>query len=271
MKALINGVTMAYDEEGRGPVVVLIHGFPLNRRMWRPQVTALAGAGYRVITPDLRGFSESDAPDGPYSIDLFADDMVGLLDHLGIERAIVGGMSMGGYVLLNLLERYPQRVSAACFIFTRSNADDGAGKARRLALAQDVAIFGSQVVADAFTTLLFAEETAAKKPELVSEVYGWMTGTDPRGLAGGLLAMRDRKDYTQLLGQFTLPALVIGAEQDLAVPPDSIRVLEAGLPNAKSCLIPRAGHMANLERPEAFNACLLEFLKGCFTPGQTAP
>ncbi|KAF0218840.1 MAG: alpha/beta hydrolase fold [Geobacteraceae bacterium] len=271
MKALINGVTMAYDEAGSGPAVVLIHGFPLNRNMWRPQAAALSEAGYQVITPDLRGFGESEVPDGPYSVDLYSDDVAGLLDHLGIERAIVGGMSMGGYVLLNLLERYPQRVSAACFITTRSNADDEAGKARRLALAKDVTASGPQVVADLFKTLLFAEETAAIKPELVSEIYGWMMDTDSRGLAGGLLAMRERKDYTQLLGHFTLPALVIGAEHDLAVPLESVRVLEAGLPDSKTCIIPHAGHMANMEQPETFNACLLKFLQGCSTRDRTAP
>jgi pimeloyl-ACP methyl ester carboxylesterase len=262
VKAFINGITMAYDETGKGPAVVLIHGFPLNRRMWRPQVAALSAAGYQVITPDLRGFGESEAPDGPYSIDLYADDVAGLLDHLGIERAVVGGMSMGGYVLLNMLERYPQKISAACFIVTRSNADDEAGKAKRLALAKDVAALGPQVVADVFKSLLFAQDTAALRPELVSEIYGWMIDADSRGLAGGLLAMRERKDYTQLLGRFRLPSLVIGAEQDLAVPPESIKVLEDGLPDCKTCVIPQAGHMANMEQPEAFNACLLEFLQG---------
>ncbi len=132
MKALINGITIGYDDNGSGPAVCLIHGFPLDRRMWRPQVMTLASAGYRVITPDLRGFGESDATEGPYTMDLYADDLVKLLDHLGIGRAVVGGMSMGGYVLLNLLERHPDRLAAACFIVTRSGADDEAGKERRL-------------------------------------------------------------------------------------------------------------------------------------------
>src|SRR5574340_545815 len=111
MQALINGINLAYDDSGTGIPVLLIHGFPLSRRMWHPQRMTLTAAGYRVITPDLRGFGESDAPDGPYSMELFADDLAALLDHLGIERTVVGGMSMGGYVLLNLLERYPERLS----------------------------------------------------------------------------------------------------------------------------------------------------------------
>ena len=261
MRAVINGITMAYDDNGSGPVLLLIHGFPLCRRMWHPQIKALVNAGFRVITPDLRGFGESDTPEGPYSMELFADDMVELLDHLGIEKAAVGGMSMGGYILFNLLERYAERVSGACFITTRANADDEAGRERRLALARDVLKFGPQVVADAFEKLLFAEESLVERPKLVGEVYGWMTANDSRGIAGGLLAMRERKDYTPLLGSFNVPALAIGADGDKAAPPDNARTIAAGIPGCRLAIIPYAGHMANLENPGAFNAALLEFLR----------
>ena len=261
MNDLLNGFRMAYDDNGRGPAVLLIHGFPLNRRMWRPQAEALAAAGYRVITPDLRGFGESDVPANGYSMELFADDMVALLDHLGIERAVVGGMSMGGYVLLNMLERYRERIAAACFIVTRSGADDEAGKAKRLAMARDATTIGTQVVADIFAGLLFAGETAQKRPETVTEVAGWMRAADPSGVAGALLAMAGRKDSTPLLGKLPIPALVIGAEEDRAMPLENVRIFTEALPQSSSCIIPGAGHMVNMEQTEAFNACLLEFLK----------
>jgi 3-oxoadipate enol-lactonase len=261
MKATINGIKLAYDDNGAGPPIILLHGFPLNRRMWRYQERALVAAGYRLITPDLRGFGESDAPEGPYTMSAFADDAVGLMDHLAIRRAVVGGMSMGGYVLLNLLERYPERVTAACFITTRCGADDEAGKARRLAQAEEVAKTGSFAIVEAFRSVLFATETIRTKPELISEVYSWMEATEPNGLAGALLAMRERKDYSHILGSFRLPALVIGAEQDRAVPLNTINEFVAGLPNGTSCLIPDAGHMVNMEQPETFNSCLLDFLR----------
>jgi 3-oxoadipate enol-lactonase len=260
MRTVINGITMAYDDNGSGPPILLIHGFPLCRKMWHPQIKALVSAGFRVITPDLRGFGESEAPEGPYSIDLFADDMVELLDHLGIGAAVVGGMSMGGYILFNLLERYRSRVRGACFITTRANADDGAAKERRLALARKVKEFGPQVVAEAFEQLLFAEESLVERPKLVMEVYGWMIANDSRGIAGGLLAMRERRDYTSLLPGFILPALAIGAEGDKAAPPDNARTIAAGIPGCRLAIIPDAGHLANLENPGAFNAALLEFL-----------
>jgi len=262
MKEFLNGTHLVYDDIGSGPAVILLHGFPLCRQMWRPQVEALATAGYRVITPDLRGFGESEAPDGPHTMSIFADDVACLLVHLGIERVVVGGMSMGGYVLLNLVERYPHRVTAAMFLVTRAAADDEPARMRRSSLAAEVAAGRPQTVTDAFEGILFAGSTPAVRPELVAEVKTWMTATAPRGLVGGLLAMRDRKDYIDLLPSFDLPALVIGAEADRAVPPEHSRMLAEGLPNGRLCMIAEAGHMANLERPEAFNVCLLDFLRG---------
>ena len=262
MNAIINGISLAYDDSGSGPAVVLIHGFPLCKKMWRPQFNTLPNAGFRLIAPDLRGFGESDAPTGPYSIDLFADDIVDLLDHLEIDKAVVGGMSMGGYVLFNLLDRYPERLSGACFITTRAHADDETGKTVRLKLAQEVMKFGPQAIANSFEQILFAEESLSERPKLVGEVYNWMIGTDSRGLAGGLLAMRERKDYTPLLANVTLPALAIGAEHDRATPPEKAREIAAGVPGCQLSIIPHAGHMANLENPGAFNDCLIAFLKG---------
>jgi pimeloyl-ACP methyl ester carboxylesterase len=261
MQAIVNGITLNYDDRGSGLPLLLIHGFPLSRQMWRPQLGVLPDAGFRVIAPDLRGFGDSDAPDGPYSMDLFADDLVALLDHLGIESAVVGGMSMGGYVLFNLLERYPERIRGACFITTRAHADDDAAKQRRLALAGDVMKFGLKVVADAFEPLLFAEESMFERPKLVADVYRWMSANQSRGVAGGLLAMRERKDYTKQLSGFAVPALAIGAAEDRAAPPENARIIAGGIPGCRLAIIPHAGHMANLENPGAFNAAMLEFLR----------
>jgi pimeloyl-ACP methyl ester carboxylesterase len=122
--------------------------------------------------------------------------------------------------------------------------------------------FGPQVIADAFVPLLIAEESLRERPKLVEEVGGWMTATDSRGLAGGLLAMRERKDYSGLLGTFRVPALAIGAEGDRAAPPGNARAIAAGIPGCRLAIVPQAGHMANLEHPGAFNEALVGFLKG---------
>ena len=262
MKLTLKDITMAYDDCGEGPVILLIHGFPLNRQMWQPQLAPLAKAGFRVIAPDLRGFGASDAPLEGYSMDGFADDLIALLDALKIERTVVGGMSMGGYILMNLLERYPERVRAACFIATKSSADDEAGRARRSAMAADAQRMGASPIIKNFAELLFAPQSRQASPELIARVTSWMCDTDPRALAGGLLAMRDRKDYTPLLPGFPQPALVLAGAEDRTASPTAVKLLTEGLPCCESRLIAQAGHMVNMEKPEEFNAALLGFLNG---------
>ena len=252
---------LGYDDHGAGLPVVLIHGFPLCRRMWEPQVEALAKTGFRVICPDLPGFGETPPLLGTVSMDEYADAVIALLDQLGIERAVVGGMSMGGYVLFNLAERYPQRLEAALYLMTRAAADDSAGKIRRLELADQVRGGNRTVVPDVFESLLFAPQTPRQRPELVARVRSWMDAAAPQGVAGGLLAMRSRRDYLAMLPELQVPALVVGAALDLAIPPVHSEALAAGLPNAELHIIANAGHLANLEQPEAFNACLLDFFK----------
>ena len=260
-RRIVHDIGISYDDCGEGPAVLLVHGFPLNRQMWQAQVAPVAQAGYRVITPDLRGFGASYAPPDGYSIDVFADDLIALLDALDIQRAAVCGMSMGGYILLDLLERYPQRVSAAGFIATKSSADDEAGRARRSAMAAQAETFGASPIIKNFAELLFAPETMHSNPELIAQVTSWMRATPPSALAGGLLAMRDRKDYTPLLPGFPHPSLVIVGSEDRAASHTAIDLFNAGLPSCQSHVIVGAGHMVNMEKPGEFNQVLIGFLK----------
>ncbi|ORJ62382.1 alpha/beta fold hydrolase [Geothermobacter hydrogeniphilus] len=250
---------LSFDDIGRGPAVVLVHGFPLCRKMWRPQVDELVAAGYRVITPDLPGFGQSPLS-GEASMDGYADALVEMLDKLELDQAVVGGMSMGGYVLCNLLDRYPRRLSAAMFLMTRAAADDEAGKAKRTALAAEAAAGNLTPIAEAFEAILFAPGIAQQRPELVMQVRSWMLATPSRGVAGGLLAMRDRRDYLEQLRHFDLPALVVGAEQDVAIALGHSQLLAEQLPAARFETIPGAGHLANLEQPQMFSAVLRDFL-----------
>lgn len=252
---------LAYDDIGVGPAVVLLHGFPLCRKMWQSQIDPLAAAGYRVIVPDLRGFGDSPASDET-SIELYADDVIALLDRLGIVQAAIGGMSMGGYVLQSLLERHRRRVAAALFIVTRSGADDAAGRERRTALAATTLAHGGEEVTGTFAGTVFSTTTERERPELLTEVAMWMRANSIQGLVAGLWALRDRRDYTELLADWWLPALVIGAEDDRAIPPAHAEALARRLPQARLCVIPGGGHMVNMEQPELFNRALLEFLAG---------
>lgn len=261
MKIMIEGLQLTYEEAGSGPPVMLVHGFPLNRRMWWPQVEILAAEGFRVIAPDLPGFGESEPPATEWRLERYADTLIALLDSLGTRQATICGMSMGGYILLDLLKRHPERCSAAVFIVTKSGADDAAGKERRLALAREATSHGSHVVADVFANILFAPGIPERMPELVREVYGWMTATPPAGISAGLMAMRGREDYTGILPSIRVPSLVIGADSDRAIPPENSRMLAEAMSSAMLCTIPGGGHMVNMEQPEAFNRCLLDFLR----------
>jgi pimeloyl-ACP methyl ester carboxylesterase len=266
MNASVNGFDLVFDEFGERTAgqttVLLIHGFPLNRNMWWPQSDALAAAGYHVVVPDLRGFGQSPIGDADATggIDLLADDLVALLDHLEIDRVVAGGMSMGGYVLLNLLARYRERISAACFLVTRADADDETAQAKRNHLIDEINAGRPMAVADGFIQVLFAESTMEKNPELVEEVYRWLAHTDPAGLLLGLQAIRDRADSRAMLPGLSCPALVIGAGNDRAIPPACSEELALNIPGAELCLIENAGHMANLEQPHSFNQSLLRFL-----------
>jgi 3-oxoadipate enol-lactonase len=259
MQAELHGFSLFYEDAGAGTPLLLIHGFPLSAAIWREQTAGLAGK-LRVIAPDLRGFGNSELPPGGCTMDLYADDLIALLDHLGLERAAVCGMSMGGYVLLNLLERYPARVSGACFMVTKAAADDDEGRARRLLLADEVLKSGAAVAATAFSKVLFAPETAANRPELVAEVLQVMMAAEPDGLAAGLLAMRERRDYSDRMAICTVPALIIGGEEDLAIPPAESLKLAGALPGSRLCMIPGAGHMVMMEQPAGVNRALEEFL-----------
>ncbi|PLX75330.1 MAG: alpha/beta hydrolase [Desulfuromonas sp.] len=260
MQLTINDHTISYDDFGEGPALLLIHGFPLSRQMWRPQVEPLVDAGYRVIVPDLRGFGESEGG-GVVQMGDFADDLIHLLDYLGVNHAIVGGMSMGGYVMLNLLERYPQRFLGAMFLVTRAASDDAAGKQKRSDMIDAVQSGRVEIVADTFSGLLFAEATMDEQPRLIKEVQKIMETASPQGIVGGLLAMRERRDYVESLEQFGMPTLVIGADQDKAMPLEHYDALMGGLPQVEGTVIVGAGHMVNMEKPALFNSAILRFLE----------
>lgn len=253
--------TLYYEESGSGRPLILIHGFPLSGAIWSFQLSALS-AKFRVIAPDLRGFGRSTPSDLPYSMDLYADDTIMLMDHLGIDKAAVCGMSMGGYVLFNLLERYPERVDAACFMVTKAGADDAEGMGRRTDLAEEVLKSGAEVAADAFSRILFAPGTLAENPQMAVQLHAAMMEASPAGLASGLLAMRDRPDYSNRLGEFNVRSLVIGASEDKAILPEESIKLASGLRHATLCMIPDAGHMVMMEQPGEVNRLLAGFLEG---------
>lgn len=254
---------LAFDDYGPGPVVVLLHGFPLSRKMWGSQESSV-GSTYRVIAPDLRGHGETAAPDGVYTMDAMADDVIELLDAMQLrEPLVVGGLSMGGYVALSLVLRYPERVRGLMLMDTRATADTPEAAKNREDLARTVETSNSVGhVVDAMLPKLFAPKTAERRADRVEQVRAMMERTPARGVAGALRGLAARPDRTAALGQITVPTLVLVGAEDVITPPDEATKLVRGLPNAQLVVVPEAGHLAPLENPGAANTAILEFLAG---------
>lgn len=252
---------LAYGDEGPGPVVVLLHGFPLNRRMWESQSTTL-GSLYRIITPDLRGHGESATPLGPYPIDTMADDVIETLDALGItEPVVLGGLSMGGYVTLSLALRYPDRWRALMLVDTRAGADAPEAAHLREEMARKVEeAEDAEPVTSSMLGRLFSLATRNRRSEVIEEVYEQMQVITPRAVAAALRGMAARPDRTADLSRIALPTLVLVGSDDQITPPAEARRMAEALPAAQLVVIPDAGHMAPVENPAAVNHAMLEFL-----------
>jgi 3-oxoadipate enol-lactonase len=256
----INDIQMAYTDSGIGRPVVLIHGYPFNRTLWDEQVAELSNS-YRVIVPDLRGFGESDASDGPATMDQMAQDVALLLDHLGIARATIAGLSMGGYVALAFYKQLSSRVRALVLADTRAQADTEEAKQTRAQQAEKALAEGMAGIADAMLPKLLTPETVSKRPEVVKRVRDMMLKTKPEGAAAALRGMAQRDDQTDLLPKISVPALIIVGADDAITPVADSEKMHHAIAGSRLVVLENAGHVSNLERTEQFNYALLEFLK----------
>jgi Predicted hydrolases or acyltransferases (alpha/beta hydrolase superfamily) len=259
-RARINGIEMAYDDAGKGQPVLLLHGFPFNRTMWRAQVEALQGA-YRFITPDLRGHGETEIAETA-TMDEMAEDAAALLDELKIERAVVGGLSMGGYVTLAFYQKFPERVRALILADTRPQDDTDEAKKAREQQALKALQEGMTPIADGLLPKLIAEETFEELPEVAARLREMMHGMDARGTAAALRGMAQRKDRTALLRKIDVPTLIIVGSRDAITPPEVSHEMQSEIRGSRLEIMEGAGHVSNLERPAEFNRALQEFLDG---------
>lgn len=263
--AVVNGVRTHYEVYGPdgGVPVLLVHGHPFDHSLWAPQAEALAGAGYRVITPDLRGYGQSELPAGgaerTYLSD-FADDLAALLTELGVERAVVGGVSMGGQITMDFASRYPTRVRALVLSDTSPVAETEEGKAFRNKIADRLLAEGMSDFAGEVIDKMLAPYNVTDQPEVAAHVLRMMRGTDPRAAAAALRGRAERPDYREALAATDVPALVAVGADDAYTPVADARALYELLPYATLTVIDGAGHLPNLEQPDTFNDALLSFL-----------
>jgi 3-oxoadipate enol-lactonase len=258
-KTRVNNIQIAYDDIGSGPAVVLIHGYPFNRSMWTEQVAALADR-YRVVTLDLRGHGESETSTGASTMTLMAQDVAALMDELQIERAVIGGLSMGGYVTLALYQLFPQRVEKLLLADTRAQADTEEGKATRAEQVQQILAEGMAGIVNAMLPKLLSPETVSKRPEIVKRVRDMMIHTSPEGAAGALRGMAEREDQMERLSQINVPTLIVVGKEDPITPVADSEKMHERIAGSQLVVIENARHVSNIEQAEEFNRALLELL-----------
>jgi pimeloyl-ACP methyl ester carboxylesterase len=256
----VAGESFALRDEGRGPPVLLVHGFPLDHTMWAAQIEALAPR-HRVLAPDLRGFGGSVVTDGTVAMSRMADDLAGVLDALGVREPIVYvGFSMGGYVGWPFLERHGARLRALVAVDTRASADTPEGAAGRRKMADEVLAKGAIVAADAMLPKLLAVGRPERDPALAQAVRAIILRNDPRGIAAAQRGMAERADWRARLGEVLVPMLVVAGVQDALIVPQEQRQMAAAVKGARLAEIEQAGHTTPMEQPEAVNAALSDFL-----------
>ena len=243
--------------------VVLIHAFPLNATLWKPQVDR-APDGFRFITPDFPGFGRSaDTP--ARSMDDIARSVLRALDEANVERAVIGGMSMGGYVTLALYRLAPERFAGMVLADTRATADNDQQREARRKMMATVRERGAPAVADEMLPKLLGATTQRRYPEVETEVRAMIEGNSPDAIAGAVEAMMGRPDSHPLLGAISVPTLIICGAEDVLTPPSDSEALHAGIAGSRLAILNGAGHLSNIESPDAFSFTLNAFLTGVAT------
>jgi 3-oxoadipate enol-lactonase len=256
----VGGRRVRYLEAGAGWPLVLIHAFPLNADMWRPQLDGVP-RGWRFIAPDVRGFgARAFVPSATATLDQMAKDIAGLLDELEIDRAAVGGLSMGGYLTMALLRVAPERVTAIVLANTRPQAETPDGRQGREKMIELVRTRGPSAVADQMLPKLLGETSLRARPHLSPMIRRMIEANPAEGIACAVHAMKERPDSTPQLSAFSGPALVIAGEEDTLIPVSESESMHALLSRSHLVLLATAGHLSNLEVPDDFSEALGNFL-----------
>jgi 3-oxoadipate enol-lactonase len=260
MKARIAGGELAYDVRGDGPALLLLHAFPLGMAMWDDQARELSKA-CQVVRFDCRGFGGSPAGDGLLTMERIASDGAALLDHLGISSATVCGVSMGGYAALAFVRRHADRLRGLVLADTRAAADTDQARRTRAEQADMVRREGAAAIADVVLPKLVGKTTHEQRPQVVARLRELIVANPPRGIADALAGLAARADSTPLLREIRRPTLVVCGEEDVITPPADAQALHEGIAGSTLEVLPKAGHLASVETPDAFNRVVEAFLR----------
>jgi pimeloyl-ACP methyl ester carboxylesterase len=255
-------ITIGYDDEGEAgaPALMLVHGHPFDRSMWRPQAEALGASGWRVIVPDLRGYGGSTVVPGVTPLPVFARDLADLLDRRGVDRVVLGGLSMGGQIVMEFAALFPERLRGLILAATSARADSEEVRRTRRATADRLVREGMGPYAAELLPGLVAPATLRDRPEVAGHVRRMMLGAPPEGAAAALRGRAERPDHTGTLTRLTVPALVVVGTEDAFTPVEEARHIHACVPGSTLAVIEGAGHLPNLERPAEFDRVLRTFL-----------
>ncbi len=255
----MNTPTLSFDDRGTGTGLVLLHGFPLDRSVWRQQVEELS-KDMRVIAPDLRGFGRSPRAEGPFSLTDLADDVHRLIASLGLKKVVLAGLSMGGYIAEAFVAKYAESLAGLVIIDSKVEPDSTEGKAARDKMIALVKEKGSAAVAEQMLPKMLAP-SHAKDGSLATELRAIMEACPPDTIAYAIAAMRDRPDRAVELAKLRIPALVIVGEHDAIISLEVAKKTSMKIPGATLHVVPNAGHMSPMEAPTDVNEALRAFVR----------
>jgi pimeloyl-ACP methyl ester carboxylesterase len=256
-------MNITFDDAGNGNVVVPLHGYPFDRSMWREQIEFLGANGFRAVAPDLRGLGETKATGEITSMADMARDVAALMDKLEIGRAVICGLSMGGYVAFEFAHLFPARVLGLVLAGTRAPADNEQERQAREQQALKILAEGLSGVAEATLPKLLAAKTLTEKPKVVERVREMILRSNPQGAAAAQRGMAARRDYSGDLPDINVPALIVVGREDPIRPVADAEFMRDRIRDSRLEIIEDAAHMTNMERPEVFNAALLRFTQVC--------
>jgi len=255
---------------GPATALVLLHGFPLDHRMWDDLTGSLA-TDLQVLAPDLPGLGGAAVPDGEPSVDRSADEVAALVEAAGHERVVVAGLSMGGYVALALAERHPGLVAGLALVDTKSTADEEPARANRERVADEVESSGSVEAVLGMVGSLLSDESVRERPDLPSIVTGWIREQQPSGIAWSQRAMATRSDRSDVLADFDGPVVVVVGEDDTITPLAAAQHMASTARDAELVTVPGAGHLSALEAPGPVAAALDRLLRRAAEATPTSP
>jgi 3-oxoadipate enol-lactonase len=250
-----------FEEHGAGKPIVLLHAFPLSRKMWQPQIETLSKANCRVILPDFRGFGENHNFADINTMEDQAKDIAEILDILKIEKAIIGGLSMGGYVLLNLFRLFPEKFAAIILADTNYASDSEEKRQSRYDLIDKIDADGAAALIENMLPNLISEFTKENNPNLVNQLQTDFSAINSKGAIAALRGMAEREDHGDYLEKISVPTLLIYGEHDQVTNLEIAERTNAKIKDSKLAIIQNAGHYSNLEQPEQFNERLREFVQ----------